>query len=136
MGLVPLIVFTLLWGVPLKTLGLDWSAEVAGMVLVPCTAINVVSGPLLGALSPRLGARRELVAVAMSASIVLSFVAFFTVGTYAGWLLVLSVVLLGCFTHTSNYEFDTVRERLEGQVLAAGTGLANMGGFTAGMLAA
>lgn len=136
MGLVPLIVFTLLWGVPLMTLGLGWSAEVAGMVLVLCTAINVVSGPLLGALSPRLGARRELVAVAMSASIVLSFVAFFTVGAYAGWLLVLSVILLGCFTPASNYGFDTVRERLEGQVLAAGTGLANMGGFTAGMMAA
>lgn len=136
MGLLPLLVFALLWGVPLMTLGLGWSAEVAGLVLVLCTAVNVVAGPLLGAVSPRLGGRRELVAVALSGSIVVGFLVFFTVGGYAGWWLILAVVLLGCFSPASNYGFDTVRERLDGQILATGTGLANMGGFTAGMLAA
>lgn len=135
MGLVPLIVFTLIWGVPMMTLGLGLSAQTAGMALVLCTAVNIFSGPLLGAISPRFGAKREYAAITMSGLIVLSFLVFFQAGG-AFWLLLVAVALLGLFVPASNYGFDTVRERLSPGVLAAGTGLANMGGFTAGMVAA
>ncbi|HHU45075.1 MAG TPA: MFS transporter, partial [Actinomycetales bacterium] len=51
-----------------------------------------------------------------------------------------AVVLLNigmaALTPMSNYGFDSVRENLDRRVLATGTGLSNMGGFVAAMIAA
>ena len=43
---------------------------------------------------------------------------------------------MGLTTAASGYGFDSIRERLDRTVLAAGTGLANMGGFLSSMAAA
>lgn len=42
----------------------------------------------------------------------------------------------GVVLPSSNYGFDQIRETLDRNVVATATGLANMGGFTAGMIAA
>src|SRR5699024_3904201 len=45
-------------------------------------------------------------------------------------------ILIAICSPASNYGFDQIRETLDRKVVATATGLANMGGFTAGMIAA
>ena len=46
------------------------------------------------------------------------------------------MILMALSSPSSNYGFDQIRETLDRNVVATATGLANMGGFTAGMIAA
>lgn len=135
--LLPLIVFTLLWGMPLMTLGMGITAQTAASVLVFNTLANVFIGPFHGVLSARFGKNREFLTLAFALIVAGAFVWFFHSPTSRGVLAVSGVsVLLGALAPSANYGFDTVRENLSQRVVTTGTGLANMGGFTTAMLAA
>lgn len=127
--------FTLLWGVPLVTLGMGLSPAQAGVVLTVYTVSTMLSAPLLGPLSARTGKNRDLAAVIIASIHCAVWVAFFLSPTPRGYAFILALmVLMGFATPTSNYGFDTVREEMPRTMVATGTGLGNMGGFVAAMI--
>ena len=127
--------FTLLWGVPLVTLGMGLSPAQAGVVLTVYTVSTMLSAPLLGPLSARAGKNRDLAAVSIAALHCAVWVVFFLSPEPRGYGFILGLmVLMGFATPTSNYGFDTVREEMPRTMVATGTGLGNMGGFVAAML--
>lgn len=136
-GLLSMGVFTLLWGMPLMTLGQGMTPAAAGRVLVWFTAATIAAGPAVGLLSARLGARRPAAALAGGLIIAAAWTWFLAPAEPRGpaAATALAVIVAVC-TPVANTGFDTVRERVDRRVLAAGTGLANMGGFLATMAAA
>lgn len=130
-------VFSLMWGVPLMTLGMGLSPSTAGLVLSINTACMVVSGPIIGIASARFGYRRDVVAVAISFIQAGAWLIFLSSDAPRGLFAIIVVnIVMGLTTAASGYGFDSIRERLDRTVLAAGTGLANMGGFLSSMAAA
>lgn len=130
-------VFTLMWGVPLMTLGMGLNTSEVGLVLIVNTAFAIIAGPIIGVVSARTGHRRDVVAVTMSLVPTLAWFFFLSSEEPRGLIAVMLVnITMGLSTPISGYGFDTIRERLDRSILAAGTGLANMGGFLASMAAA
>ncbi|WJY68472.1 MFS transporter [Corynebacterium auris] len=126
--------FTLLWGVPLATLGMGLSPAQAGAALTLYTFSTMAAAPLLGPLSARTGVRRDLAALAIAAVHCAVWVAFFASPEPRGYaFLCVLMVLMGLATPTSNFGFDTVREEMPRTMVATGTGLGNMGGFVSAM---
>lgn len=136
-GLLHQAVFTMLWGMPLMTLGMGLDPTEAGGVLVANTAATVLVGPLLGVASARFGAHRMRLAVVLGLLLMLMWVWFLLPASPRGLVAVLLLNIgMAALTPMSNYGFDSVRENLDRRVLATGTGLSNMGGFVAAMIAA
>ncbi|BAU96553.1 major facilitator superfamily permease [Corynebacterium suranareeae] len=130
-------VFALMWGVPLMTLGMGLSSATAGLVLSINTVCMVISAPIIGIISARLGYRRDVVAVALSFVQAAVWMVFLSSDAPRGMMAIIVVnIVMGLTTAASGYGFDTVREQLDRRILAAGTGLANMGGFLSSMVAA
>lgn len=128
--------FTLLWGVPLMTMALGLDRHTAGIVLVVNTVVTVLAGPFAGIISARMGQRRALFALWCSLLNTTLWVLFFCSPTPpALWMIVCLNATFTLVTPVSNFGFDEVREHIDHRVLATATGLANMGGFTATMLA-
>lgn len=135
--MLPQIVFTLLWGVPMMILGMGLSSAQAALVLSINTICTVSIGPLLGMVSSRLGARRELGALTFTLIIGVTWIIFFMSDTPRGLLAIIIVnIIIAISTPAANFGFDHVREQLDRKFVATGTGLSNMGGFLSGMLAA
>ncbi|MBB3114998.1 MFS transporter [Corynebacterium bovis] len=128
--------FTLVWGVPLMTLGMGLSPGQASAVLVVNTVVSVAAGPLHGMVSLRAGRRRPVVALVCTLASAVAWVVFLAPGTPRGLaaVVVLAVVVAG-LAPVANTAFDVVRENVDREVTATGTGLANMGGFSAAMVA-
>lgn len=135
--MLPQIVFTLLWGVPMMTLGMGFSSQTAALVLTVNTIATVSVGPLHGWVSSRLGPRRDLAALVFTLGIGASWLIFFASPTPHGLVAIIIVnIFTAAFTPSANYGFDLVRERLDRKFVATGTGLSNMGGFLSAMVAA
>lgn len=130
------LVFLMMWGFPLMTLGMGLSAQQAGAVLAINTVVTVFSGPLHGLFSARISAVRHWAVVGFSVTIVLTWAVFFASATPRGLtaIVVVNVIVALCAS-SANYGFDNVREGVPREVVATATGLANMGGFLAGMAA-
>lgn len=136
-GMLPLIVFVMLWGMPMMTQGMELSKAKSSLVLTLLAVFLVLVGPLHGKISSRAQHIRPWLSLGFVAVHVLTWLIFFTFGTDSGLaaILVVSFVTALC-TPTANYGFDIVRERMDRSVVATATGLGNMGGFTSGMLGA
>lgn len=136
-SMVPQATFTLLWGVPLMTLGMGLSGAQAGTALTVNTVVIILAGPFHGMVSARLGARRDI-AVFIAVAISFAFwIYLFSSDAPRGFTAaILMNVMLGATTPVSNFGFDYVRERMPREAVATGTGLGNMGGFVATMVAA
>lgn len=137
-NMMPMVVFLLLWGAPAMTLGMGLGIEQVGIVLTLFTIATVIGGPITGVISARLGRRRDLFGLGVAAvQAVLWVLLFFPEEPSDNAFLVVSVITFASalITPVANYAFDTVRENLDRSILVAGTGFANMGGFTASMLA-
>lgn len=134
--MVWLNVFNLMWGLPMMTLGMGLSTSTVGIVLSVSTFCLVVSAPLMGIISARTGYRRDVIAIAFSCVQALAWIIFLSSETPRGVVAIVLVnVAMGLTTAASNFGFDSIRERLDRNILAAGTGLANMGGFISAMVA-
>lgn len=136
-GLAPVPVFILMWGVPLMTVGMGLSPAQAGTVLTINTIALIILGPLHGFVSRRCGSARHLATAVQAVAHIAAWAWFFAPDTPRsfGAMVVMSVVI-ALFCPSANYGFDVVREGMPRNVLGAATGLANMGGFIAGMTAA
>lgn len=131
------IVFTLLWGVPLMTLGMGLSATTVGMVLTINVISSIVAGPILGPISARLAHNRVIAAFIFAGAIGTAWIIFFLPAEPRGVLAIIIVnIVMALFTPTSNFGFDDIRAGLDRRIVATATGMANMGGFFAGMIAA
>lgn len=131
-----LITFTLLWGMPMMTQGMGLSPAVAGLVLTVNTLVSFVIGPFHGFISSRLRRRRDIAAVIFAFILGLTWVIFFLPDEPRGIVAVIvALVFTSVLAPASNYGFDYVREDLPHNVVATGTGFANMGGFIFAMVA-
>lgn len=136
-GLMHQCIFTLLWGMPLMTLGLGLSPAQASAVLVINTAAVILAGPLMGMISARTGRKRINVVAIIAVMDLLIWVAFLLpTNPPAFWAVIVLNILMAAMGAKSNFGFDSVREEVDRKILATGTGLANMGGFVATMIAA
>ena len=136
-AMVMQVVFTLLWGMPLMTMGMGLSVAQASMILTLNTVIVILAGPLAGPLSARLGVNRSYGVLVMAGMIGLSWTIFFASQTPRGLAAIIIVHFTAVsFTPASNFGFDSVREQLNPRMVATGTGLGNMGGFISAMFAA
>lgn len=136
-GLMHQCIFTLLWGMPLMTLGLGLSPAQASAVLVINTAAVILAGPLMGMISARTGRKRINVVAIIAVMDLLIWVAFLLpTNPPAFWAVIVLSILMAAMGAKSNFGFDSVREEVDRKILATGTGLANMGGFVATMIAA
>lgn len=134
--MLPQVVFTLLWGVPMMTLGMGLSSQNAALVLTINTVATASVGPLHGFISSRMGPRRDLAALVFTLGIGASWLIFFYSESPHGLVAIILVnIVTAAFTPSANYGFDLVRERLDRKFVATGTGLSNMGGFLAAMVA-
>lgn len=136
-NMVPNTVLLLLWGVPIMSLGMGLSPAQIAVVLSITTAVTVAAGPVHGMISSRLGLGRNRLAFAVSVLMIGYSVVFFASPTPRGETGALVMfVLMALSIAASSYGFDTVRETVELEKLGTATGLANMGGFLATMIAA
>ncbi|MGO1949228.1 MAG: MFS transporter [Mycobacteriaceae bacterium] len=130
------IVFTLLWGVPLMTLGMGLTEGQASSILVVNMVVSVLVGPIMGIISARAGRRRPEVALVATIIVAATWVVFFAAGDPRGLVAVAIVnIIVPGLAPVANYGFDTVREEVDRRFTATATGLSNMGGFVAGMIA-
>ena len=136
-GLMHQATFTLLWGMPLMTLAMGLSPAQAGGVLVVNTIAAVAAGPLMGMASARFAARRGTLTVVISVALMGMWVVFLLPDAPRGLAAIIALnIAMAALSSASGLGFDSVREAVDRRVLATGTGLSNMGGFTAAMLAA
>ncbi|WP_026162160.1 MFS transporter [Corynebacterium ulceribovis] len=135
-GLQHMCIFVLLWGMPLMTLGQGLTPNQASSVLVLNAIGMIVFSPVVGMLSARFGLNRWMLVITATLLLAGSFIGFFLQASPRSFtaVAVLSVIL-AMFTPFANVGFDTVREHIDRQVLATGTGVANMGGFVSSMVA-
>nr|WP_240394051.1 MFS transporter [Corynebacterium lactis] len=135
-GLMHQCIFTLLWGMPLMTLGLGLTPAQASVVLIINTLAVIVAGPLMGMISARAGRARFTVIAAIAIADMAMWIVFLaSENPPAYWAIILLNIGMGALGPMSNLGFDSVREHVDRKVLATGTGLANMGGFIATMIA-
>lgn len=136
-GLLHQCIFTLLWGMPLMTLGMGLSPAQAGIGLVVNTIAVITTGPLMGVISARVGDKRFHVTLIIACLDMILWGVLFAQSTPPGMGAVIALNIgLGALAPMSNLGFDSVREHVDRKGLATGTGLANMGGFIATMIAA
>jgi sugar phosphate permease len=125
-------VFSLLWGFPLLTGGLGYSAAVASGMLTLIVVAGVVSGPILGILTARFPLRRSNLVLGIVALI---GVAWTTVLLWPGkppfWLVVVLVLVLGIGGPGSMIGFDFARTFNSLRSLGSANGVVNVGGFLA-----
>ena len=136
-GLMHQATFTLLWGMPLMTLAMGLTPAQAGGVLVVNTVASVAAGPLMGMASARFGARRGTLTVVISVILMGMWVVFLIPDTPRGLAAIVALnIAMAALSSASGLGFDSVREAVDRRALATGTGLSNMGGFLAAMMAA
>lgn len=130
------IIFTLLWGSPLILLGMGMGSAEVGLVLTINTITSVLAGPVMGFVSQRAGRNRDLVALLCAFIIGVTWIVFFLPAEPRGLAALIAVnIIMAFLTTSSNFGFDGVREKLPRSSVATGTGLGNMGGFLAAMVA-
>ena len=100
------------------------------------TVAGIVVSPFAGVLSARAGSRRAVVGAVIAAVNIAAWALFLASPSPRGALAAtLVAVTTALTTPSSNFGFDTVRETLPNTMVATGTGLSNMGGFVATMVA-
>jgi MFS family permease len=128
----PGAVFSLLWGFPLLTAGLGYSAGTASGLLTLIVAAGVVSGPILGVLSARFPMRRSNLVIGIVTMIGITWSAVLVwPGHPPFWLVVTLVVVLGIGGPGSLIGFDFARTFNPMRSLGSANGVVNVGGFLA-----
>ena len=129
-------VFVMLWGYPFLVAGEGLSPELASALLILLTLVAMAAGPLIGVVTAKVPYRRSQFVLA----IVLAICAVWaTVLLWPGraplWLLVLLVVVLAVGGPGSMVSFDLARTFHPTKRLGRVTGIINVGGFVASLLA-
>ena len=135
-GLSLLGVFTLLWGMPIMTLGMGMDKATAGWAISASTLAMAICGVLVGFLSARLGRSRwKAIVVGTSLGAAAWLLFFISPEPRTAAAAFVMNVVMGVVSPLANIGFDSVREECRREFVATATGLANMGGWLAGMAA-
>ncbi|MCD1268657.1 MFS transporter [Microbacterium sp. MEC084] len=129
--------FVMLWGVPFLTAGEGLSTAQAATVTSIYVVAGIVLGPVVGALSARHPHRRSrlLVLPAVWVQLLVWSVVLLWPSPAPVWLLVVLVVALAAGGPASMVAFDFARAHNPAHRLSTATGVTNVGGFLAGLLA-
>ena len=129
-------VFALLWGYPFLVFGQGRSPAVAASLLTLLVVVGMLVGPLLGRLCGRWPLRRSVLVFGILASTATVWtVVLLWPGRAPLPLLVLLVVVLGTNGPASMIGFDYARTENPAARLGSASGLVNVGGFVASLLA-
>lgn len=132
----PGTVFLLLWGLPYLVEAQGLSREAAGGMLTLVVLANMVFGTLFAQIIGRHhGARMPLALGAIGANAVLWAVVLTVPGHAPVWLLAALCVVLGCCGPASMIGFDFARPANPPERFGTASGIVNVGGFTASMIA-
>ena len=130
------VVFGLLWGYPFMTQGVGLSPAVAGGLLTLLVLGGMAAGPVLGRLTARYPLRRSnLVLGVVTATVITWTVVLAWPGRPPLWLVVLLVLVLSANGPTSLVGFDFARTFNPAERMGGATGIVNVGGFVASLLA-
>lgn len=136
-GNFPGTVFTLLWGVPFLQIHNGYSLGKASATLIVMSISLITVGPIIGEFVARFPHRRI---VLIQATNVLVLGVWTTIlllpAPSPDWLIILLLIALGIASSASAIGFDFVRTSIDRRRLGIGNGLANMGGFIAGLISA
>lgn len=128
--------FALLWGIPFLTAGEGLSPAVAGILFSVFVLAGIVFAPVFGYLSgtfPRM--QVKIVIVSVLAQVASLAAVVFWPGPAPVWLLVVWVVTLTSGGAASMIAFDIARSSNPITRLSTATGIVNMGGFVAALVA-
>ena len=129
--------FMLLWGIPFLTAGQGLSVAEAAAVTSTYVIVGMAVGPIIGDLSRRIPNQRSHALVLPA--ILVQMVAWIAViawpGTAPIWLLFGLAFALGLGGPASMIAFDHARTHNPAHRLSTATGLANVGGFLAALIA-
>lgn len=129
--------FMLLWGIPFLTAGEGLSVAQAAGVTSVYVFVGMAVGPIMGELSRRIPNRRSralvLPAVLIQMGVWLAVIIW--PGTAPLWLLYGLAVALGLGGPASMIAFDHARTHNPAHRLSTATGITNVGGFLAALIA-
>lgn len=128
--------FALLWGVPYLTHGEGMSSADASVMVTVFVLAGAVFAPVIGTLSGSYPRRRALIAVVsvLAQAAVLAGILLMP-GPAPLWLLVVWMVTLSSGGAASMIAFDVTRRFNPVARLSTATGIVNMGGFIAALVA-
>ncbi|WP_244857755.1 MFS transporter [Agromyces archimandritae] len=129
--------FMLLWGFPFLTVGEGLAPATASLVFTVYVLFGLLSGPVLGAVSARHPMRRSTLLVLPSVG--LQVVAWGAVVLWPGqvpvWMFFVLAFALSTGGPASMVAFDHARAYNPAARLSTATGIVNVGGFLAGLIA-
>lgn len=129
--------FILLWGFPFLTIGQGLTPAVASLLFSVYVVFGMAAGPVIGALSSRHPMRRSRLLVLPA--IAIQAVAWLAVIAWPGqaplWLLFVLAFALSTGGPASMIGFDHARTFNPRHRLSTATGIVNVGGFLAALLA-
>jgi sugar phosphate permease len=129
-------VLVMLWGYPFLVLSEGVSKTVAGTLLSLIIVAVVASGPVLGWIVGNHPWHRSTVALCTVGAMVVVWTAVLAwPGEAPLWLLVLLVVACGCGGPASMIGFDVGRTSNPPDRMASASGIINVGGFVAALIA-
>ena len=129
-------VLVMLWGFPFLVLSEGVSDTVAGALLTLIIVAVVASGPVLGWIVGNHPWHRSTTALATIAAMVVTWTAVLAwPGEAPLWLLVVLVIACGCGGPASMIGFDVGRTSNPPDRMASVSGIINVGGFFAAVLA-
>jgi sugar phosphate permease len=128
------MVFALLWGFPFLTVGLGYSATLAGSLLTLMVLAGLVVAPVLGHLTGAYPRRRSnLVLAVLVATVLIWTVVLVWPGAAPLPVVVVLMVVLSANGPASAVGFDFARSFNPSPRLGMASGIVNVGGFTASL---
>ncbi|AWB96975.1 MFS transporter [Agromyces badenianii] len=129
--------FILLWGFPFLTVGEGLSPAMASLIFSVYVIAGMLIGPVIGALSSRHPMRRSsmLVLPIVALQVVAWLAVILWPGTSPLWLLFVLALALSTGGPASMIGFDHARTFNPSHRLSTATGIVNVGGFLAALLA-
>lgn len=129
--------FIMLWGFPFLTSGEGRTPAEASVITTVFVVVGMSIGPIMGALSSRNPLRRSymLVLPAVAVQAVAWLVVIAWPGQAPFWLLIALAVALAMGGPASMIAFDHARTHNPSHRLSTATGITNVGGFLAGLVA-
>ena len=128
------MVFALLWGFPFLTIGLGYSATLAGSLLTLMVLAGLVVAPVLGSLTAAYPRRRSnLVLGVLVATVLVWTVVLLWPGPAPLPLVVVLMLVLSANGPASAVGFDFARSFNPSPRLGVASGIVNVGGFTASL---
>ena len=129
--------FILLWGFPFLTIGQGLSPAMASLIFTVYVVFGMIAGPVIGALSSRHPMRRSklLVLPIIAIQVVAWLIVIAVPGPAPLWLLFVLAFALSTGGPASMIGFDHARTFNPRHRLSTASGIVNVGGFLAALLA-